>query len=99
MNPFAAKNLNITISAVAIVVVLSGVYWYFFGGISTSATSLSETSAQGSGTGQIFLLTSEIANVSFDTSLLSDPRFAVLKDISTPIAPEPQGRTDPFAPI
>ena len=97
MNPFESKNLTNTLGAVVIVILLAGIYWYFFAGVSAPDSALSTSAPLG--TGPLATLTSELANVSFDTSLFSDPRFASLKDISIPVMPEPTGRTDPFAPL
>ncbi|MCI0597790.1 hypothetical protein L0Y34_01835 [Candidatus Parcubacteria bacterium] len=44
-------------------------------------------------------LTAQLDPVSFDTSILSDSRFAALVDMRTIIVPEPTGRPDPFAPL
>jgi hypothetical protein len=98
MNPFASKNLNITLSAVAIVVLLAGVYWYFFAGVSAASSPLTQ-SAILIGNPSLSSLTSRLDSVTFDTAIFSDPRFASLKDISTPVNPEPKGKKDPFAPL
>jgi hypothetical protein len=48
----------------------------------------------------IFLaLTNRIDPVTFDASIVSDPRFMSLQDIRTAIVAETSGRTDPFAPL
>lgn len=44
-------------------------------------------------------LTAQIDPVSFDISILRDPRFMRLQDIKTAIIPEAAGRVDPFAPF
>lgn len=44
-------------------------------------------------------LLSSIRSISIDESFFSDPVFQSLQDFTTPIAPEPQGRQNPFAPI
>ncbi len=44
-------------------------------------------------------LVTELQSVSFDTGVLSDPRFVALVDLTIQSTPETTGRTDPFAPI
>jgi len=44
-------------------------------------------------------LTNQINPVQFDTSILADPRFKVLRDLKTPIFEEVTGRADPFGPL
>jgi hypothetical protein len=41
-------------------------------------------------------LAAQLEPVAFDASVLSDPRFLALVDITTAILPEDAGRTDPF---
>lgn len=91
---------NIGIIAAAIVVLLGG-YWYFFTGSSSSGTDvpLSATPAASAQETRFLELTNQLNPIAFDTSLFSDPRFALLVDLSTNVTPEPAGRTDPFAPI
>jgi hypothetical protein len=90
-----SKNILIIVSAL---VVAGGAYWYFFTGTgnqapltTTTATSQAQTTFQ--------TLVSELQPISFDTTILSDPRFRALVDITTPVSPEPSGRTDPFATV
>jgi len=90
---------NLTYIAVGIIVL--GVVAYFFIGRSApedtitvfgdAPTSLAQTT---------FLnLAAQLDPVSFDATVLSDPRFSALQDIHTSIVPEAQGRIDPFAPL
>lgn len=44
-------------------------------------------------------LAGQLDSITFDTRILTDPRFTSLVDIHTAILPEQLGRTDPFAPI
>ncbi len=41
-------------------------------------------------------LAAQLEPVAFDASILNDPRFLSLVDIKTVIAPEVEGRNDPF---
>lgn len=94
--PTNAKNIGI---AVAAVIVLGGVYWYFFTGGQEGTDPAIGVVGVGSPIETRFLeLAGELQPVSFDTKIFSDPRFAALTDLTTPIAPETSGRTDPFAP-
>jgi hypothetical protein len=40
-----------------------------------------------------------LRSVTLAGDVFSDPGFLVLQDFSTPIVPEPVGRTNPFAPL
>jgi hypothetical protein len=85
---------------VASLVVAGGIYWYFFTGSpapqqGSLITGFSQSRAQA----QFEVLIGELGPISFDLTILSDPRFNSLVDLTTPITPEPAGRKDPFAPI
>lgn len=85
------------ILSIAALVVCAGAYWFFFTGQGNSApltASPASTGVQATFQG----LGLQLGSISFDTSIFSDPRFASLVNLSTPVAPEPIGRTDPFAP-
>ncbi|MBU6321356.1 MAG: hypothetical protein KGI78_02595 [Patescibacteria group bacterium] len=83
---------------IASLVVAGGVYWYFFTG-SPSAPLTAGAGGESATQAKFDTLTQELSPISFNLSVLSDPRFTALIDIATPVAPEPVGRTDPFAPI
>ena len=87
-----------TIILIAVMVLLAGIYWYFFLGkgpeVPLSASAPTDPSEQ-----QFLELSSKLSSISFDTTLFSDARFTALTDLTTPIALENQGRPDPFAPI
>ena len=75
----------------------AGAYWYFFINTGTEAPvssigTLNPTQAQ------FQTLIAELQPISFNTGILSDPRFLSLTDLSIPIAPEALGHIDPFAP-
>lgn len=91
----SSNTLLIILTAV---VVAGGAYWYFFvdsGNQPPLTSGMSENQAQM----QFQTLVSQLQPVSFDTSIFSDARFHALRDLTTPISPEPAGRPDPFAPI
>jgi len=81
----------------AALVVCAGAYWFFFSGggndvplTTTPATTGAQATFQSLGL--------QLGSISFDTNIFTDPRFASLVDLATPVAPESVGRTDPFAP-
>ncbi len=88
----SAKNLSYIIAGIA---VLGGLYWYFFSG--TPQPSLTATAPASADQAAFQSLVGQLAPISFDTSIFSDPKFAALTDLATPVTPEPAGRIDPFA--
>lgn len=82
----------------AVLVLGAGAYMLFGQGgdtatVQTDASPVSEAEA-------VFLnLIAQIDPVEFDTSILEDPRFKILRDLRTPIQDEAIGRVDPFAPL
>lgn len=83
---------------VATLGIAGGAYWYFFTGTGNQppiTTTVAENEAQT----QFQMLNSILQPISFDTKILSDPRFMALVDLGTPIMPESSGRLDPFAVI
>jgi hypothetical protein len=91
-------NSNTTLIIVAALVVAGGAYWFFFTGTGNQ-TPLAASQGQSAAQAQFQSLVGELAPIKFDTSLFADPRFESLVDLATPVAPEPLGRSDPFAPI
>jgi len=91
---------NAVFLIIAVIIVAAGAYWYFFTGTGNQpplspTTVATENQAQT----QFQTLVSILQPISFDTKIFSDPRFAVLVDLATPVLPEISGRPDPFAPI
>lgn len=81
----------------AALVVCAGAYWFFFsGGGNDVALTATPPTTGAQATFQSLGL--QLGNISFDSSIFSDPRFSSLVDLATPVAPESLGRTDPFAP-
>lgn len=99
MNLFSKGNLKNTLGAVGVLVILGVLYWYFFGGSSTPPPPVSETLPASDAAQEFLDLAGELATVSFDPTIFSDPRFSSLVDISTAVIPEAEGRPDPFAPF
>jgi uncharacterized protein (UPF0333 family) len=89
------SNIIITVIVLAAVGVIG--YFVFFNSNTSAITA--NNSAPASAAEQTFLnLTAEAQSISFNTSILSDPRFTSLVDTRTPVVPVPLKRADPFAP-
>jgi hypothetical protein len=93
------KSTNTPALIITLLLVVAGVYWYFFTGSSDEQLPISEITTENQAQTRFQMLVGELTPISFDTSLFSDARFNALVDLSTPIAPETVGRLDPFAPI
>jgi len=90
---------NTIILIVATLIVAAGAYWYFFTGTGNALPLTVSSSSGNVSQAQFQTLVDELRPVNFDTTIFSDPRFTSLIDITTPVTPEPSGRSDPFAPI
>lgn len=88
---------NIVFILLTAVAVAAGAYWYFFSA-EAEQSLLTTDATQNDTQAQFQALIAQLPR-SFDASIFSDERFLSLHDLTTPIAPEPQGRIDPFAPI
>ena len=91
---------NPSIFIIVSLVVAGAAYWYFFTGntgnqppltASTPSSLLSEAPTK------FQTLVTQMQSLSVHTAIFSDPRFAALVNLATPIAPEASGRQDPFA--
>ncbi len=92
-----SKNTSITIAAAIVVL---GVIAYFLW-MRPNAEDTITTSVGASSAAQATFLTlaAQLGSISFDVTVLRDPRFEALVDIKTVIQPEVEGRTDPFSPL
>jgi hypothetical protein len=90
---------NTIFLVIASLVVAGGVYWYFFTGSPTSDQSVTAGTTENLAQARFDTLTSELGPITFDLTILTDPRFTALVDLATPIEEEPIGRKDPFAPV
>lgn len=89
---------NTAIIFVVTIAVAGGAYWYFFTGTGNQPPVSAITNTENNEAQTRFQsLVSELTSISFNVAIFSDPRFTVLVDLKTPIAPEPIGRPDPFA--
>jgi flagellar basal body-associated protein FliL len=94
-----SNQTKIIAVVLGIVVILGAAYLLFFN-TSSDTTAVTSDGAPTSAAEVNFLnLSSQIEPVTFDTSILNDPRFTSLVDIHTAILPEASGRKDPFAPL
>jgi len=84
--------------AIILIVAAAVAYWYFFTGTEDQLSLIIDGSENQAQT-RFQSLVVELTQVSFDTSIFSDPRFNALVDLTTPVAQEPTGRLDPFAVI
>ncbi len=91
-------NINSLFLIIAAIVVLGGLYWYFFSGPAEQPT-LSSGVVQDRAQVQFETLIGQLEPITFNSAVLSDARFTALVDLATPVTPEPAGRLDPFAPI
>jgi hypothetical protein len=91
---------NSIILLVSIIVVAGGLlYYFFFFNTSTDSALLTDTTMASDAELSFITLVGKLDSITFDTSLLSDPRFTARQDIRTAVVPEQTGRKDPFAPI
>ncbi len=93
----ASRN-NIILVVLGILVAAAALYMLFGRGSTEDAVQIENAPASQAET-NFLNLTAEIEPVDFDASVLADPRFMALQDISTAIVPESAGRVDPFAPL
>ncbi len=92
-----AKN-NIILAILGLLLLAAALY-LLFGRSDTSSVINSNTGATSVAEQTFLNLTAQINPITFDASILSDPRFMALQDLKTAIVPESPGRTDPFAPL
>jgi hypothetical protein len=91
----SANTLFIVLTAL---IASGGAYWYYQMANEAGPT-LSQDTGQNAAQVEFQTLVTELEPISFDTTVFSDPRFIALTDLTTSIAPEQSGRTDPFAPV
>lgn len=91
---------NTLIFVLCLVIVLGGLGYYFFFFNSDTDAALTASGGTASDAELSFItLVGKLDPITFDTTVLSDPRFISRQDIRTAIVPEATGRRDPFAPI
>ncbi len=65
---------------------------------SPSADFLAEESAKMSTAEKVGIIMNEVEKISFDTKVMSDPKFTSLKSIETILPVLPIGKKNPFSP-
>ena len=94
-----STRTKIVLGIVIAVALLIGSYLLFFSS-NSSSSAITSTSAPASSAEVAFLnLATQAESITFDLSILSDPRFTSLVDTQTNVVPVPTGRKDPFAPV
>ena len=94
-----ASNNKTLIIALGIIVLAAVAYLTLFNKPDTTPDLGFEVAA-GSEAELFFVnLAGALEPIAFDATVLTDPRFTSLVDISTAIVPETAGRPDPFAPL
>ncbi len=89
---------NVITIVLVTVLAAAGAYWFFTQPGSQAPLTATPAAQSGAQT-QFEALVSQLRGISFNTSVLSDPKFKALVDITVPVAPEASGRLDPFAPV
>jgi len=99
-------KIKTPILIIAIIAILFFVYTKFFSSNSTDTANLAsdKTTASSSQTTtpeeqQFLALLLKIQHITIDQKIFTDPVFLSLQDDGLPILDQPQGRTNPFAPI
>lgn len=94
-----ALSKKTTISIAAGIVVLGAIAYFVWMRPDAEENVSTSGGVTSAAQGTFLTLVTRLEPVSFDKSVLSDPRFLALVDIQTAILPEKTGRTDPFAPL
>jgi len=89
------------LAAAAVVLVVTAVAWYMLSGSEEPNAVLVTETAQHIPPEAQDLLDSlrALQAVTLQSPVFSNPSFHLLKDFTTPIVPEPIGRSNPFAPL
>jgi hypothetical protein len=93
---------NIIIGVIVGIALLVGGYLFFFNTTpaTTSALSSGNSTASANVAEEKFVqLSDQASSITFDTTILTDPRFTSLIDTHTQLTPVQTGRPDPFAPL
>jgi len=100
------QKIKTPVLIVVIIALAFFVYVHFFTGNSTDTSNLSSDSQTASSSEtttpeeqQFLALLLKIQHITIDQKIFSDPVFLSLQDDGLPILDQPQGRTNPFAPI
>ena len=93
------KNKKILIAVVALLV-LGGAGYYFFSQGSLSAPTDFIVPSSDTPVGQdVLVLIDKLKGISIDSSFFAGAMFSALRDFTTKVIPEPQGKDNPFQAI
>jgi hypothetical protein len=98
MSTTISRNTIILIIC-SLIVIGGGVYYFFFFNTGDQATLSGDSAVASDAELSFIALVSKLDPITFNTAILSDPRFTSRTDIRTTIVPETTGRKDPFAPL
>ena len=88
-----------TLIAVLVLLGCTAGYYFLFGQQKPDNVSIASAGTTSETQATFLALAGRLEQISFDASILSDPRFMRLVDLTTAIVPETAGRPDPFAPL
>jgi len=90
-------NQKTLIAVIVIIIGLLGPAYFLFTSSSSNTDVVTATIPTSDAEAVFVNLASQLVPMTFDTSILSDPRFISLVDLHTAVLPEQKGRRDPFA--
>ncbi len=93
------KSTNAISLSIATLVIFAGGYWYFSSREGNQPPLTSTSSVGAAAQTQFQALVSQLQPITFNTAIFTDTKFTSLVDLTTPVAAETSGRTDPFAPL
>ncbi|MDP2651628.1 MAG: hypothetical protein Q8O94_00640 [bacterium] len=83
---------------IALLIAALGIYWYF-SSRTGDQPALSASKTESPAQTKFQTLVGQLTPITFNTTIFSDARFNAFVDLTTPVAPEPSGRLDPFAAV
>ena len=97
------KIKNITIVVIVILVLFFGYNW-FIGQRQTQIGLAVVSSVTGDvnvpkAALELLIILNDLKKIKLDVSIFNDPAYLGLKDFSVNLLPQPQGRSNPFAPL
>jgi hypothetical protein len=83
------------------VLLIAGYFAYttFFGASESPDALVADVGGNGILGQDILLMVDKLQGISIDKSVFSGPLLTHLQDFSSPIAPEPKGKSNPFASV
>ncbi len=88
---------KLIIGVAALIVGLAVPAYFLFSGSSGNSGVVQPSIPTSEAEATFLSLTSQLTPLSFNTGILTDPRFMALVDLHTAIIPEQTGKKDPFA--